>query len=123
MSTISQPDRYRWSDLPAEEITTAITRRYLTGERVTVARFELMRGGVVPRHSHENEQVSCVLSGALRFVFDGREVVVGAGEVMQIPGGVAHEVTVLEDALVLDVFCPVRQDWIDGTDTYFKRKE
>jgi quercetin dioxygenase-like cupin family protein len=121
MSTITQPNHYRWSDLPAEEMTSAITRRYLTGDRVTVARFELKRDGVVPRHSHENEQVTCVVSGTLRIVFDGREVVVGPGEVLQIPGGVPHEVTVIDDAVVLDVFCPVRQDWIDGTDTYFKR--
>lgn len=114
------PNHYRWTDLPAEAVTESIGRRYLTGDRVTVARFELKRGGVVPRHAHENEQVSCVLSGALTFVFDGREVVVGAGEVMQIPGGIAHEVTVLEDTVVLDVFSPVRQDWIDGTDTYFR---
>jgi hypothetical protein len=41
---------------------------------------------------------------------------------MQIPGGIAHEVAVLEDTVVLDVFSPVRQDWLDGTDTYFTRK-
>jgi len=98
-----------------------IARRYLTGERVTVARFELKRGGIVPRHSHVNEQVSCVLSGALAFRFDDRELVARAGDVIQIPGGAAHEVTVLEDAVVLDVFSPIRQDWLDRTDTYFVR--
>jgi quercetin dioxygenase-like cupin family protein len=108
--------------MPVEQITGTIARRYVTGDRVTVARFELARGGVVPRHAHENEQVSCVLSGVLRFQFDDREVVVGAGEVMRIPGGVAHEVAVLEDTVVIDVFSPVRQDWIDRTDTYFTRK-
>jgi len=113
------PTHYRWTEMPAEALTESIGRRYLTGDRVTVARFELKRGGLVPRHAHDNEQVSCVLSGALKFVFDGHEVHVGAGEVMRIPGGVAHEVAVLEDTVVLDVFSPVRQDWIDGTDTYF----
>ena len=119
--TPKSPSHHRWADLPAEAVTESIARRYLTGDRVTVARFELKRGGVVPRHAHENEQVSCVLSGALKFVFDGRDVLVGAGEVMQIPGGIAHEVAVLEDTVVLDVFSPVRQDWIDGTDTYFRK--
>jgi len=104
-----------------EAVTPAVSRRYITGERVTVARFELKRGGVVPRHVHDNEQVSCVLSGSLLFRIDGRETTIRGGEVMQIPGNVAHEVEVLEDALVIDVFSPVRQDWIDKTDTYFKR--
>ena len=112
---------HRWSDVAPEQITPAVSRQYLTGDRVTIARFELKRGGIVPRHAHENEQVSVVISGALKFRIDGREIVVRGGEVMQIPGNVAHEVEVLEDTLVVDVFSPIRQDWIDKTDTYFRR--
>ena len=117
------PQHHRWTDLSPQALTESIQRRYFTADRLTVARFELKKGGVVPRHAHDNEQVSCVLTGALRFQFDDREVVVGAGEVMQIPGGIAHEVTVLEDTVVMDIFSPVRQDWIDGTDTYFTRRD
>jgi len=109
--------------MPSDQITPFIARRYLTGDGVTVAQFELRKDGIVPRHSHANEQVSCVLRGGLKFVFDDGETVVGAGEVIQIPGGVAHEVVVLDDAVVLDVFSPVRRDWIDGTDTYFKERQ
>ena len=112
---------HRWIDVPNEEINESIARRYITGDSVTVARFELKRGGVVPSHAHPNEQISIVISGALLFRMDGRDTVVKAGEMMQIPGNVAHEVRVLEDALVVDVFSPVRQDWIDKTDTYFQR--
>ena len=113
--------RHCWADIPSEQINETIARRFITGDSVTVGRFELKRGGVVPSHSHANEQVSMVLSGALLFRIDGQETVVRAGEVMQIPGNVAHEVEVLEDTLAVDVFSPVRQDWIDKTDTYFKR--
>jgi quercetin dioxygenase-like cupin family protein len=113
---------YRWVDVPNEQITDAIARRFITGDSVTVGRFELKRGGRVPSHSHANEQVSIVLSGALRFTIADQETVVRAGEVMQIPGHAPHEVEVLEDTLVVDVFSPVRQDWIDKTDTYFKEK-
>ena len=112
---------HRWTDIPSEPITSSIARKYITGDRATVARFELKRGGVVPRHSHESEQLSIVLSGALRFVVGGEDIVVRAGEVLQLPGRLEHEVHVLEDALVIDVFSPVRQDWIDGTDDYFRR--
>ena len=121
--TSPSPTRHRWTDLSSQALTESIQRRYITADRVTIARFELRKGGVVPRHAHENEQVSCVLSGALEFRFDDRQVVVGAGEVMQIPGGVPHEVAVLEDTVVIDVFSPVRQDWLDGTDTYFTRRD
>ena len=112
---------HSWSTIPAEQINPSISRRFITGDRVTIARFELKRGGVVPQHAHENEQVSFVLDGALKFKIDGREIVVRGGEVLQIPGSVAHEVEVLEDTLVVDVFSPIRQDWIDKTDTYFRR--
>jgi quercetin dioxygenase-like cupin family protein len=98
---MSDATHYRWQDVPSEAVNPSALRRYVTGERVTVARFELARGGLVPRHAHMNEQVSCVLSGALKFRFDGREMVVRAGEVVQIPGMMNHDVEVLEDSIVI----------------------
>lgn len=112
---------HRWAEMPEQEVAQGIHRRYLTGSRVTVARFALARGAVVPPHKHEQEQVSCVLSGALRFRAGGAETVVRAGEVLEIPSWVEHGVEVIEDAVVIDVFSPLRQDWLDGTDTYFKK--
>jgi quercetin dioxygenase-like cupin family protein len=114
---------HRWNDIAPEQITSHISRRYITGDGLTVARFALTKDGVVPRHVHDNEQISCILSGRLEFRFDDRTVVLGPNEVMRIPGGVPHEVAVLEDCIVIDVFQPVRQDWLDGTDTYFGRAE
>jgi quercetin dioxygenase-like cupin family protein len=79
----------------------------------------------VPRHSHENEQVTYILSGALRFWIgedESQEVVVRAGEVLHIPANLPHKAEALEDTLDLDVFSPPRQDWLDGTDDYFRRK-
>ncbi|HEY7056821.1 MAG TPA: cupin domain-containing protein [Vicinamibacterales bacterium] len=111
----------RWDDVTAEQLTPHVLRRYLSTDRLTVAQFHLNAGGVVPRHSHENDQMTCVLSGALRFVWPGGTADVRAGETARIPSQMAHEVHVLEDALVIDVFTPVRRDWIDGTDTYFHR--
>ena len=110
-----------WHDVKAEQITPKILRRYLSTTRMTVARIELKAGGVVPRHAHENEQVTCVLTGALRFYSPSGTIDVRAGETARIPGGVEHEVHALEDAVVIDVFSPIREDWINGTDTYFKR--
>ena len=118
---MTTPVHHRWSDIAPEQINPTISRRYVTGDHVTLARFELKQGSVIPLHAHPNEQVSFVVSGQLNFRIDGREIIVAGGEVLQIPGGVPHEIEVAEDALVIDVFSPVRQDWIDGTDTYFKR--
>jgi quercetin dioxygenase-like cupin family protein len=109
----------RWTDVPAEQITPSVVRRYITGDNVTVAQFRLSKGGVIPAHRHEQEQFTCVLSGALKFFVDGKSTLVQAGETIRLPGWVEHEVEVIDDAVVIDVFSPVRQDWLDGTDTYF----
>ena len=112
---------HRWVDVLSEQITESVSRRFITGDHVTVGRFEVKRGGVVPAHSHANEQVSIVLEGVIRFRIDGVDTIVKAGEVMQIPGHAVHEVEALDDTLVVDVFSPVRQDWIDKTDSYYKK--
>jgi unsaturated pyranuronate lyase len=112
---------HRWSAIAQEQINASIARQFITAERITLGRFELKAGGVVPRHAHENEQVSYVLSGALLFHFDDRDATVRGGEVMQIPPNVAHAVDVIEDCVVIDVFSPLRQDWLDKTDAYFTR--
>jgi quercetin dioxygenase-like cupin family protein len=57
----------------------------------------------------------------LKFVLEGREIVLREGDVLQIPSWIEHEVEVLQDSSVIDVFSPVRQDWIDRTDDYFRR--
>ena len=112
---------YRWQDLPTEAVNPSALRQYVTGDALTVARFELARGGLVPRHAHVNEQISMVMSGAILFQVGGQDTVVKAGEMIQIPANVPHGIEVLEDAVAIDVFSPVRQDWIDKTDSYFKR--
>ena len=112
----------RWASVTPEALTSHIERRYINSGRVTLAQFHLKRGGVVPRHSHENEQISTVIKGSLRFVLDDGDVVVGEGETIRIEPWVAHEVEVLDDCIVLDVFAPVRADWVAGTDDYFRRQ-
>jgi quercetin dioxygenase-like cupin family protein len=111
---------HRWADVPTEQVAPGIERRFLTAARMTIARFSLARGAVVPLHKHDHEQVSYVVSGALRFRVAGEETLVRGGEALQIPSWAEHSVEVVEDADVIDVFSPVRQDWVDGTDGYFK---
>jgi quercetin dioxygenase-like cupin family protein len=114
---------YRWNDLPAEPLKGTITRRIITGERMMIAQINLQKGDEVPRHSHENEQVTYVLKGALRLwlgAHDEREVTVRTGEVLVIPSHLPHRALALEDTLDVDVFCPPRQDWLDGSDAYLR---
>ena len=89
-----------------------------------MAHVYFKKGDDVPRHSHENEQVTYILSGALHFWLGDRdtEITVRAGEVLVIPSNLPHRALALEDTLDVDVFCPPRQDWLDGTDAYLRGK-
>jgi unsaturated pyranuronate lyase len=111
---------YNWSKLPEDQITDLLTRRYISGERVTLARFFLKKGCVVPTHSHDNEQMSTVLTGSLKFVVGGTEVIVSSGETLHIPPHTPHSAEALDDTDALDAFSPIRGDWIEGRDQYLR---
>jgi len=119
----SQVTHHRWSDVPREDLSPLIGRQLITGERLMIAHVHLAKGAIVPRHSHENEQLTYILEGVLRFWIgeDESEVVdVAAGEVLTIPAHVPHKAEALEDTLDVDVFTPPRQDWLDGSDAYLR---
>ena len=115
----------RWSDLPLERLSDKISRKVITGERLMLAHVYLKQGCVVPQHRHENEQLSYILEGALKFRIGedlSEELVVAAGEVLHIPPNVLHEATALEDTLDVDVFSPPRADWLNQSDAYLRQE-
>ena len=114
---------HRWADLPEEKLSPMLSRKLVTGTRMMLAHVYLKKGCIVPKHSHDNEQLTYILEGALRFEIgdDGaEEVVVRAGEVLHIPSNVPHMAEALEDTLDVDVFSPPREDWINKTDAYLR---
>ena len=116
---------YRWDEMPKEELTETFARRLITGDRVMLAHVYIKKGSIVPRHSHENEQITYILEGGLRFWIgeDESQVIdVMAGEVLHIPSHVQHKAEALADTLDVDVFSPPRQDWLDKTDDYLRQK-
>lgn len=116
---------YRWNDIPEEPLSETLSRKLITGDKVMLAHVYLKKGTIVPRHSHENEQVTYILEGALRFWIgeDEQEIIdVRAGEVLHIPSFVQHKAEALEDTLDVDIFSPPRQDWLDKTDDYLRQK-
>jgi quercetin dioxygenase-like cupin family protein len=122
--TNSSATWYRWEEIPRETVSPMLDRRLITGARMMLAHVYLKKGCVVPKHSHENEQFTYVLEGALHFWLgdDGaEEVVVHAGEVLHIPSNLPHRAEALEDTLDVHVLDPPRQDWLDKTDSYLRR--
>jgi quercetin dioxygenase-like cupin family protein len=111
-----------WSSIQPEAMSPLVSRRYVSGEHLTLARFELKKGSAIPQHQHVNEQICTVLSGALIFRMDGREITVRAGEFLVIPPNLPHAAEAPEDAVVMDVFSPPRADWAAKDDAYLRAK-
>jgi quercetin dioxygenase-like cupin family protein len=112
MSNSTAAVLYRWSDLPADHPMAKVERRRVIGSAMMVSQVKLDKGFRVPTHAHFNEQITIMVSGALKFGIgaDGsrerRELVVRAGEVLHLPSNVPHSAEALEDSLVLDLFSP-----------------
>lgn len=112
---------HRWDEIALEKVTEMISRKIVTGEREMLAQIYLKKGALVPMHSHESEQMTYILQGVLKFLVAGEEIIVREGEVLCIPSWIEHQAEALEDTFELDLFSPIRQDWLDKTDDYFRR--
>ena len=112
---------HRWDEIALEKVTETLSRKIVTGEREMLAQIYLKRGCLVPMHSHESEQMTYILQGALKFLIGGDEITVREGELLHIPSWVEHQAEALDDTFELDVFSPIRQDWLNHTDDYFHR--
>jgi len=113
-------EHYTWDEMEKEVLSPTIARKIVTGEKAMVAQVFLAKGAVVPEHKHESEQITYILEGALLFEIDGKEILVGKGQVLRIPSWMPHKATAVEDTLDLDIFSPIREDWIKKDDAYLR---
>jgi quercetin dioxygenase-like cupin family protein len=114
---------FSWETVRTEVMNAKIWRKVISGERAMVAQVFIAKGAVVPAHQHESEQLTYIMEGALEFDLEGRRVVVRKGEVLHIPSNVPHRAVALEDTLDLDIFSPIRMDWLTGQDDYLRKGE
>ncbi|WP_298275353.1 cupin domain-containing protein [Ferroplasma sp.] len=118
---MAEAKKYKWSTVNKEKLSDTFSRQMIYGDRVMVAQLDIKKGSIVPEHSHENEQVTWIMKGRLRLTVDGKDIDVGAGEVLIIPSNTKHSAVALEDTLDIDIFSPIRSDWINGTDSYLRK--
>ena len=103
---------HRWDEIALDKVTEMLSRKVVSGERQMLVQVYVKRGCLVPRHAHESEQMTYVLQGALKFHVGVDEVTVREGEVIHIPSGVPHQAEALEDTFELDIFSPIRVEWL-----------
>jgi unsaturated pyranuronate lyase len=113
-------EHFSWDNVRKEVLSPTIWRKVISGDRAMIAQVFIAKGGVVPTHQHESEQIGFIMEGALQFEMEGRQIVVRKGEVLRIPSNVPHGAVALEDTLDLDIFSPIRTDWLTGQDDYLR---
>ncbi len=101
-----------WDTVKKEEVNSKIWKKVLHTEKMTFAQFGFAKGGAVSVHQHENEQIAYMIEGAIKFTVNGEEIIARKGDVLHIPANVPHGGEALEDSIDIEVFCPVRSDWL-----------
>ena len=83
------------------------------GDNTLLTKFLLEKGKVLPVHKHPQEQTGYLVSGRLKLTMGGEEYEVEPGDSWVIPGDTEHGAVIIEDAVAVEVFAPVREDYID----------
>lgn len=103
---------FSWDDIPWQVVDEHAARKVMTLENVMCVMFRLKRGGNAPAHSHPHEQLATVLEGRLIAHVGDEQREIGPMEGYRVPPDVPHRVTIIEDAVVLDCFSPIREDFV-----------
>ena len=111
---------HRWEDVKPEQLNPLSSRKVIVGKNLMLAEFTTKKGAVVPPHKHVLEQISFVLKGRVKFTVGGEERITKEGDIILIPPNVEHSAVTLEDSVGLDVFTPLRDDWLSGKDAYLR---
>ena len=96
-----------------EAALAGIFRKTLVyGAQTLMTEFKLFKGSVLPRHSHSLEQTGYLVQGRIRLTIGNETEELTAGDSWCIPGGAEHEADILEDSVAIEVFSPVREDYL-----------
>jgi quercetin dioxygenase-like cupin family protein len=110
-----------WAEVREEQVADGIVRQMVTAEKMMFVRWRFGSGLHVPAHRHPNEQIAYMLKGVMELRIDRERRRLVPGQVCWIPGNVEHEAWFPEEAEVVDIFSPPRQDFLTGQDDYLRR--
>lgn len=110
----TQPSFYDFDQMPVQQITKNIGRRFIMGTESIMIRWDLKAGTKLPVHFHVQEQVTRVEQGAMEAYSQGQKYVMTPGQVMVFPPNVPHEFVALKNTVFIEQQTPARQDFING---------
>ena len=82
------------------------------GEKTHLCEFRINKGSMVPKHSHPHEQTGYLISGRVKFILEDEEFVAEPGDSWCLPGNIVHTAETLEDSVLVEIFSPVREDFL-----------
>jgi quercetin dioxygenase-like cupin family protein len=103
-----------WSKTTPRTVIPGFVGRFLHSDTMTFALWEIAAGALLPEHSHPHEQVVHLFEGEFEMTVEGRTMRLSPGMVFAIPSNARHLGRALADCRIMDVFCPVREDYRDG---------
>ena len=102
------------ADIPAKEVAPGVRRKVLAySDGLMVCELHFAKGAVGALHEHPHEQCSYIVSGAIEFDIGGQKQVVRAGDATYKQPHVVHGAVCLEEGVLLDIFTPARQDFLE----------
>ncbi|BBO88692.1 cupin domain-containing protein [Desulfosarcina ovata] len=102
------------SDLTYRQLIDGVQLATLVhGEKTLMGRFKLARGSVLPEHRHSHEQTGLLISGRIVLTIDGTDHAAGPGDSWCVGSDVPHSARALENSEALEVFSPVREDYLE----------
>ena len=99
-------------NIPEREVVKGYHGKFIHSEKMTMAYWRIEAGHALPEHHHVHEQVVNVLSGQFELILDGVPISLEKGKVLVIPSNVPHAGRSITDCEILDVFSPMRQDYV-----------
>lgn len=96
-----------------KEILPGYTVKFVHTESMTFAFWDVKKGSPLPEHAHHHEQVAQVMEGEYELTVDGQTKKLSSGDIAVIPSNVPHSGIALTDCKLMDVFCPVREDYLN----------
>lgn len=106
------PHPTAWAGLPEHTIAPGYHARFIHASRMTFALWRVEPDAALPHHDHPHEQVTHILEGEFELVLDGVTHLLKAGDVLVIPPHAKHGGKALTPCMILDVFSPVREDYV-----------
>jgi quercetin dioxygenase-like cupin family protein len=104
-----------WTGVPVEQVAAGVSRQMVWGDKLMVCRLRLAPRVITAAHTHPHEQITVVVRGRAVFKVGDEQRIVSAGDVIYFAPGILHGATMLdEDVELIDIFSPVREDFLPG---------